>query len=299
MLVLLRDISIQRQNEERLQHYAHLLENVSDAIISMTPTLKIVTWNPAAEVLYGWSAEEMIGQNLYEYVPTDYPDTTWQAFMDQFLATGHWKGEVIRTRKDGRRVHVLVSVNAIRNEAGEVVGSVGINTDITVIKQAEKNRLDLMRERERVNVLQRFVGDATHDLNTPLTNNRSTLYLLSRSIDEVKRDEYMVALAGQTDKVEKLLGTMLTMTRLDDPSTAEMKFNIHDINAIVRDVAVQLAPTIERKRHQLTYDLQNDLPQVSVDSGELMRATEEILLNAVTYTPDGGQIALRRSERDR
>jgi PAS domain S-box-containing protein len=259
----------------------------------MDANLRIATWNPAAETLYGWSEEEMIGQDLYERVPSEYVDTTWQEFMDDFWETGHWKGEVIRTRKDGRRVHVLVSVTGIRDENGKIVASVGINTDITVIKEAEQHRLDLMRERERVDILQRFVGDATHDLNTPLTNIRSSLYLLSRSTEQSKRDKHMTALAVQTEKLDKLLDNMLSMARLDDPATAELQIVSQDINRIIKGVAVQLAPTIERKRHHVGFDLHDDLPQVMVDRGEIMRALEEILLNAIGYTPDGGQITLR------
>jgi two-component system sensor histidine kinase VicK len=103
----------------------------------------------------------------------------------------------------------------------------------------------------------------------------------------------MVALAAQTEKLDKLLDNMLSMARLDDPATAELQIFSQDINRIVKGVAVQLAPTIERKGHHVGFDLHDDLPLVMVDRGEIMRALEEILLNAIGYTPDGGKITLR------
>ena len=293
MLILLRDITAEREHQRRMQNYVYLLENASDAIISLDENFKVETWNPAAASLYGWTEAEMLGHTIVERIPTDYLSASREQFIEEFLAEGQWRGEVIRTTKTGEQVYVLISTYAILDEFGKLTGSVGINTDITALKESEQQRLDLTRERERVEVLRRFVGDATHDLGTPLTNIRSSLYLLSRVQDEDKRVDYMLGLAAQAEKLEKLLGNMLSMTRLDDPATAELLFTAQDVNLMVQEVAEQLAPTIERKRHTVHFELAADLPRMTVDRNEFMRALEEIMLNAIYYTPNGGQITLR------
>ena len=298
VLALLRDVTVLSRAEERLQHYAYLLENASDAIISTDADLRIMTWNPAAEALYGWTESEITGLTIFDRVPTEFVDGSQEQMHKMLFETGHWKGEAIRTRQDGSEVHVLISVAAIRDDFGRVIATVGINSDITIIKEAEQDRIDLLEERARVDVLRRFVGDATHDLNTPLTNIRSSLYLLKRSMDEERRQKHLAALAMQSEKLEKLLDNMLRMIRLDDLSTAQLSFDAQGINFIVRQVAEQLAPTIERKGHHLDFALQQDLPQVMVDGEEIMRVLEEVLLNAVNYTPDGGHIWLRTFAED-
>ena len=127
-----------KKAEEKLHHQASLLENVSDAIISTDLDFTVKTWNKAAETVYGWKADEVIGKSMYEIFPAAYSDSRWEKIEKEFFEKGHWKGEVIQHRKDGSPLNIFASVSLIRDSSKNPVGAVAVNRDITEQKRAEE-----------------------------------------------------------------------------------------------------------------------------------------------------------------
>jgi PAS domain S-box-containing protein len=147
------EVAERRRAEEQVRYQAALVENVSDAIISTDLDFRILSWNRAAERMYGWSAGEAIDRPVSEVLKTRYPHHQSAQVMAQFQAQGEWEGEAIQERKDGTPIHVLVAVSAIVNSAGERVGAVSINRDISERVQAEAT---LRRRVEELNALNDF-----------------------------------------------------------------------------------------------------------------------------------------------
>ncbi len=134
--LIIRDITARKWAEQQLRHQAELLENVSDAIIVADPDFIFTSWNRAAEALYGWSADEVIGKPT-TILQTEYMHETVEHVRQQFWEQGVWKGEVIHTRKDGSKIMAFVSVTLIRDSSGTPTGLLSVNRDITAQKQAE------------------------------------------------------------------------------------------------------------------------------------------------------------------
>ncbi len=134
------DITERKKTEEQLRYHAELLDKVSDAVISTDSRFIVRSWNRAAEVIYGWSAEEAIGRRLNDLLDTQYvlESQTTENVKSKFLEEGYWSGEVTQLRKDGTRVHILSSVALLKDENGVPLGNVGVNHDITERKQAEE-----------------------------------------------------------------------------------------------------------------------------------------------------------------
>lgn len=149
-VVVLNDITEIRRAEEQLRYLARLLNQVSDAIISTDLSFTIMSWNAAAEALYGWSAHETVGQPLGTIVPTFYPDNNAQHIRAQFLNEGRWRGEVSQQRRDGSQLIILSSVSLVNDHAGTPIGAVAVNRDITERKRAEQA---LQRSNQRLQVL--------------------------------------------------------------------------------------------------------------------------------------------------
>jgi PAS domain S-box-containing protein len=128
--------------EEQATYQANLLQNVSDAIISTDIQFRIQSWNPAAERIYGWKAEEVLGKPLIEIVPTDFVDDRWnqESPARYLLENGSWTGEVLHGRRDGSVVHMYSSTTLIKDSAGRMVGVVSINHDTSEQEQAEEAR---------------------------------------------------------------------------------------------------------------------------------------------------------------
>ena len=123
---------------ETLSRLASIVESSDDGIIGKTLDGIIVSWNPAAERIYGYAAQEMIGTSISVLVPPDRPDELMQILekVRQGERVDHF--ETVRQRKDGSQIHVSLTVSPIRDASGEITGASTIARDITERKRAEE-----------------------------------------------------------------------------------------------------------------------------------------------------------------
>ena len=132
------DITERKRAQEQLHYQANLLQNVTDAIIATDLNFAITNWNQGAEMLYGWRAEEVMGKCLVAIVPTAYIGEQAEKVIHDFWAQGSWKGEIIQQDKHGARRNVMSSVSLIKDRAGNAIGAVGVNRDISQRKRTEE-----------------------------------------------------------------------------------------------------------------------------------------------------------------
>jgi len=135
---ILRDITARKQAEGERGLLASLVESSNDAIIAASRDKAILTWNKGAEGIYGYTATELVGKPLSLLVPSERVEE-FERLYDRVL-----KGETIsqfesvRTRKDGKRIHVSLTYSPLRNIRGEVVGVSGIVRDTTAAKTIQE-----------------------------------------------------------------------------------------------------------------------------------------------------------------
>ena len=135
---LIQDITERKQQEQQLRYHASLQENVTDAVIASDLQFRIQSWNPAAERIYGWRAEEVLGRSIGDVLPTEFAsDETGERIQTDFVEKGYWSDEVVQHHKDGRALHILSSTVLFKDENGQPFGIVAVNHDITAHKAAE------------------------------------------------------------------------------------------------------------------------------------------------------------------
>jgi PAS domain S-box-containing protein len=150
-LALIQDITERKQAEEQLRFYASIVASASDAIIGKTPDGIIISWNPGAERLYGYKAEEVIGKPLTIIVPSDRSNevTSILESIKKGQRIEHY--ETVRLAKDGRRIDVSLTVSPILDDKGQIIGASSIGRDISQHKQAEEKIAYQSRLLENVN----------------------------------------------------------------------------------------------------------------------------------------------------
>ncbi|HKG15532.1 MAG TPA: PAS domain S-box protein [Pyrinomonadaceae bacterium] len=116
---------------------AAIVDSSDDAIISKTLDGTVTSWNAAAERLYGYTAAEVVGREIFVIAPPELHGQVREILARLRGGDGGFRGETVRVRKDGSLVDVAVTVSPIRNSAGEVVGGSTIARDITEIKRAK------------------------------------------------------------------------------------------------------------------------------------------------------------------
>ena len=124
--------------EETRFRLAAIVESSEDAILSVTLEGVIVTWNPGAQRMFGYTENEAVGKVVTMIVPPELPDEE-DKILETLRAGGHIEQfETVRVSKTGKRIDVSLSISPIRNSTGKTVGYAGIERDITKRKQAEE-----------------------------------------------------------------------------------------------------------------------------------------------------------------
>lgn len=138
LIGFVRDITERKRNEEKLRYQARLLDVVSDAITSLDTNRCIVSWNHACELLYGFTAEQVIGKRIPELVTFEYPGTTNEEVFKQVFREGEWRGEFIFIHPvTNTKTYLLSSINSLKNTEGIITGFIITSSDITERKMAE------------------------------------------------------------------------------------------------------------------------------------------------------------------
>jgi PAS domain S-box-containing protein len=148
VLAIIRDVTERVRAEEERSQLANIVEASDDAIISKTLDGTITSWNSGAEKVYGYSAEEVVGRSISILVPPDRPDEIPQILERVKRGeVGHY--ESVRVCKDGRQIHVSLTVSPIRDVEGNITGAATIAHDITERKRAEEEVRRLNETLER------------------------------------------------------------------------------------------------------------------------------------------------------
>ncbi len=153
--------------DEQIIFQAHLLNVIEQAVIATDVNGSIKYWNRAAEILYGWPTPEAISKNITMLVPVGPSKEQAAEVMEKVKAGNSWSGEFEVQRRDGTSFPAAVTDSPIYDESGNLVGIIGVSSDITEQKRTEKaERLSS----ERFQLIARATNDAVKDWD--IRNNR-------------------------------------------------------------------------------------------------------------------------------
>lgn len=290
----LRDISERKQAEQALKHseerFARAFHSSPIPItISTLDEGRFIDVNQSCLNSLGYQREEMVGHTVVEL--ETWADITERHEIVQLLQReGTVRQREIRFRtRAGEVRYALASFEIIELNATPYI--LGSWLDMTDIKQAEKQALELALAQERETNLRDFLSTISHDLKTPLSVINTSLYFLERMTDPVKQQERIEAIRAQAQLLERYIQDILTISRLDH--TPMVKRSPVDLNRLLRDILTRLSPSTEQKGLTTNLDLSQALTAVPGDQNELDRVLVNLIENAVTYTPTNGSIIVR------
>lgn len=133
------DITERKAQERQIRYYASFQEHISDAVIATDTEFHIRSWNKAAERIYGWTADEVMGKTVRDVLHTQLPKGVSREIAKQELADSHeWHNEVRQKHKNGNWLDISASVSHLTDENGALIGEVAVNRDITERKAQER-----------------------------------------------------------------------------------------------------------------------------------------------------------------
>jgi PAS domain S-box-containing protein len=285
------------------------------AIIGSDLEGRATLFNPGAERLLGYRAEEVLGRSTRMLhsergvaekatelgVPHDFGDVA-RALI------GRGPSEMRFLRKDGEdRVHSM-SLSRVTDDRGQVIGYVSTSEDITErletearlveTLEAERQAVDQLREVDRVK--DAFVSSVSHELRTPITSILGYTEMLEEGgygelapaqLDAVQR------VRTNSSRLLSLISELLTLSRVEDDGIG-LADQVVDLAEVVGTGVALLAPTVARRDIELTVAVPGAPVPLRGDREMLERVVINLTDNAVKFTPDGGRVTVALTEQD-
>jgi len=276
-----RDIGDRIRAEQYANLLASIVESSDDAIISKNLDGTIMSWNAAAERLFGYTASETVGQSITMLIPPERLDEE-PAIIDRLKRgdrVDHF--ETIRVRKDGSRVNVSLTISPIRDGTGRIIGASKVARDIGERVRHERELQEANKALQQANAdLQQFVYSASHDLQEPLRMVKVYSELLQHRFAEQLGDEgadfIRHAVAGAS-RMDTLLKDLRNYMRV---STAERDSAKSDAGSVLAKALANLEIAIRESGASIT---SSPLPVVRLPEFLLEQLFQNLVGNAITY----------------
>lgn len=264
-----------------------VMEGMPDAIVGRDQSGTITSWNEGARRIFGYTEEEALGRNIDVLVPEDRREELERYHRE--AAAGRWTEPVdtVRVRQDGTHVDVSLNFSCVRDERGDVLEIAGIARDIT-------ERIEAKQEVERANERQtEFMAMLSHELRNPLAPMRHAIDLLTgREEDPELRERAREILDRQIGYLSRLVDDLTDVARIST-GTPSLELEAVDLVEVVRNVVRDYGTLAGDFDVELDAHLPETAVPVQGDEARLSQVLGNLLDNAFTHTPAGGNVDVR------
>ena len=265
-----------------------LVENAGDAILSTNMEDRILTWNRGAEVIFGYSKDEAIGQSLAVLLPPDRMREL-EEVRNKVQLTGVIRNlEVRRKRKDGAMIDVALAVSPINDKVGDVSGFLHLARDITEKKRYEQ------RLRELDKMKSDFVSNVSHELRTPLTAIKGSVDNMLDGITgqlNEKQDRYLARIKSNADRLTRLINNVLDLSRIE-AGKIDLKSAYLSLVTLAQEVAESIRPVATEKLISLEVASPDISATAWADRDKITQVLMNLVGNAVKFTPPHGKVSV-------
>lgn len=290
-----RDITAQQEalnalsQSERLNR--QIVDTALDAFVGMDAEGTIIDWNPQAEVIFGWKAEEALGQTLADAIIPERFRDAHVAGLKRFLDTG--EGSVIQRRlelvalhRSGKEFPIEVTISPIR-DAESCIFSAFVH-DITNRKQAEKELRASKEAAESANRAKSdFLANMSHEIRTPMNAVIGMTELVLDTELTRSQHEYLGMVRDSADSLLTLINDILDFSKIE-AGRLELESSIFSIRDMLGDTLRSLSVRAHREELELACHIDPAVPDALVgDSSRLRQVVVNLVGNAIKFTQHG------------
>jgi PAS domain S-box-containing protein len=265
---------------------ANILRDSADAIITMDPDDVVTSWNRGAESIFGYAANEIIGKPVNIIVPPELREAReLESIGRRFRAQGAVRShQTERITKDGRRIQVIFTRTAIKDDSGKVIGSSSVVKDVTSLRSLERQLADA----EHLATLGELSAGLAHEIKNPLAGIKGAIDVIRDSLPSGDAHrEILGDVLHEVNRIDKTVRDLLNYAKPRPPShsSIELPSLVQRIVAIARTAPKH--PSVPISVRQLT-----PVPDFTGDEMQLEQVLMNLLLNAQNALSSGGRIEI-------
>lgn len=263
---------------------AAIVESSADAIVSKRLDGTIVSWNRAAERIFGYSALEIVGDSIFRLIPPTLHDEERDILRRVARGEQIAHYETSRIRKDGQTIVISLTVSPVLDSSGHIAGAASIKRDIT---DAKKNEVT-QRQAAKLEAIGRLAGGLAHDFNNHLHALSGFAHFIGRDpkLSPSSRQD-LLQIQKVTERMASLTHQLLAFARQQ-----VLSLEVMDLSAVVADAQPMLQRLIGSN-----YDLRLEQAPgprwVRVDRSQLVQVLMNLVINARDAMPIGGRVQVR------
>lgn len=284
-VMTLRDITVRKQYEEKLLIQSVALDSAANGII-ITDRDGLTTYiNKGFTEITGYTPEDMIGQNPRILNSQIQPPQFYERMWATILAGNVWSGELVNRRKDGSLYPEEQAIAPVLDTSGRITHFIGIKQDISERKHIEQMRDDLMKA-------------LVHDLRNPLNSILLSLEMFSvLSESDISNTNTEQMLQVSRDNVRRMMGMVNAILDMSQLETGQMPLHREMVALadLVERTRILQEPLADRGDIRLTNNISHDLPLVFADPSLISRTFQNLIDNAIKFTPAGGRVDIAAS----
>lgn len=292
-----RDITDQKRASQADHLLAAIVSSSDDAIISKNLNGFITSWNEGAERIFGYTAEEMIGQPVLKLLPDDRKEEEPKILerLRRGERVDHF--QTVRVRKNGEHFHVWLTISPVKDATGKVIGASKIARDTTELRRAALEREQLLEseraarsQAEHANRMKdEFLATISHELRTPLNAIVGWIEVLKGANRLEDVFEAVPVIERNALVQAQLIDDLLDMGRI---AAGKMTLSVEavDITQVVREAIASVQHAADVKHITIKTVLNDIHGQMMGDVKRLRQVVWNLLTNAIKFTPNHGRV---------
>jgi PAS domain S-box-containing protein len=303
VLASVRDISVRKKIEDENSTLSALVQFSDDAIIGKDLNGTILSWNKGAEQLYGYSAAEMIGQNITMIFLPEQKDEFNYIIRNIRNGESVRYDETLRMHKGGNYVPVSVTISPIKNSQGKIIGASTVARDITAQKNLQeelRHKNDLLEiqnhlVKEATRLKSEFLANMSHELRTPLNGIIGFSQLIHQGMVgpiSVEQQEYLGDIIDNSHHLLKLINDILDLSKIE-AGKMDYHYEVVDLQETIHEVNNNFQAIALKKNINLKINVEPTLNNITIDSTKLKKIINNYVSNAIKFTSHGGLVTVR------
>ena len=274
------------------RHFRLLVQSITDyAIFMLDPEGRVASWNPGAQRIKGYSADEIMGEHFSRfYTPEESEAGVPKRALETARETGRFEAEGWRIRKDGSRFWANAVIDAVKDEQGTLIGFAKITRDMTEKREAQlhlqESRDQLFRS-QKMEALGQLTGGLAHDFNNLLTAILGACNLAMRNLSDEARLRRML----EGIRSSALRGAGITRQLLAFARAQQLEIKAIDLKSFLPDLTTLIRPSV-RSNIELVIEISDKVWNVDADPGALELSLLNLAFNARDAMKDGGTLKI-------